>query len=88
MNILLGNLTIKDIENRLDVTFPEELITLLNDTRQVSADTSLLKDNEWHCFDIPFTIVCGSREFAMKIYGFLSPLAESMKEPLQISIRS
>ena len=33
----------------------------------------------WHCFDMPFTIVCGSKEFATKIFEKLSPYGKDMK---------
>lgn len=87
MSILLGNLSVEQIENRMGVSFPETIKTDLLENRQESADTSTLKTGEWHCFDIPFTMVCGSRELAQKIFDSMQELISDIKTPLQLSIK-
>lgn len=87
MSILLGNLEISEIESRLDVSFPDKLKEIMIKTKQESADTSKLGTNMWHCFDIPFVLVCGSMNFAKRIYKYLEPLSAKMETSLQISIR-
>lgn len=87
MNIYLGNMTIDDMEIRMGIKFPEELKGYMNVHHQDIADTHKLLDSEWHCFDIPFVIVCGSIEVATRIYNDLKPFVSEIKTPLQIAIR-
>jgi len=84
--ILLGNLTIEQMEARTGVTFSEELKNFLKETYQANATN--IAPNKWHCFDIPFTLVCGDMQIAQKIYNYLKLEAKNFKEPLQISINS
>ena len=83
MNIMLGNLNIDEIERRCGVKFPEPLIDFMADRKQENASVSA---GEWHCFDIPFTILCGDIETAKEIFKHLSPFTDEFKEPLQIAI--
>ena len=82
--MMLGNLTIQEIEKRVGVTFPIELVELLEKTKQESA--SNIQEGKWHCFDIPFTMVCGDKKIAQEIYDYLRPMASSFKQQLGISI--
>ena len=84
MSIYLGNLGIDDIEKRVGVNFPQELKDYMMPRKQDKA--SNIAPGKWHCFDIPFVLVCGDRETAEKIYEYLSPLAGDFKEPLQICL--
>jgi hypothetical protein len=84
MNIMLGNLTIQQIEDRAGVEFGDELKELLSKTHQPSAAN--VADGKWHCFDMPFTMVCGSMDLAKEIYGHLESSASNFKEPLQIAL--
>lgn len=82
MNIMLGNLSREDIEKRCGVTFSEEVQKFLDETREQKAEVK--DDNKWHCFDMPFTIVCGNKEFANKVLEMLSPYGKDMECPLGI----
>lgn len=84
MNIMLGNLKIDEIERRVGVTFSEGLKLLLSETHQPSA--SNVKDGKWHCFDMPFAMVCGGMPLAQKIYDHLKPHASDFKEPMEIAL--
>ena len=84
MSIYLGNLKVKDIEDRLEVTFSEEARKFMESTRQNSASPS---HGYWHCFDIPFAIVCGDIETARNIHATLAPLADGFKTPIQIVVQ-
>lgn len=84
MNIYLGNLTVGQITERLEITLTDEEILIMNKSNQESAQN--IAPDKWHCFDIPFTIACGSMDMAIKIRDLLSPYSEKMKQPLQISI--
>ena len=41
---------------------------------------------KWHCFDIPFTIVCGDMETATKIFNSVKDRSSECKERLQFSL--
>ena len=84
MSIRLGNMSIKDMENRVGVSFPKELVSFMNDRHQPEADT--VQKGKWHCFDIPFSLVCGDMETAQKVYDHLKPIAGQFEKQLDISI--
>ena len=83
--MMLGNLTVKQIEERLGIDFPEETKELMKSTHQANANN--VAKGKWHCFDIPLNIVCGDREIATKIYEGLKPFADKCKCQLQFSIQ-
>lgn len=84
MNIMLGNLSIDEIEKRAGVGFPAALKNYMDSRRQENA--SDVKPGKWHCFDIPFTLVCGDMDTATEIYNHLKDLSSDFKEGLQISV--
>ncbi len=84
MNIMLGNLTIEEMEKRSGVTFSDSLKEFMKETHQSTA--SNVAEGKWHCFDIPFVLVCGGMPLAQKIYDELKDQSDKFKEPLQISL--
>ena len=82
---MLGNLTIEEMEKRTGIPFPEDLKKLLELTHQNHATN--IGENEWHCFDIPFVLVCGGMSLAQTIYNYLKEQTDKFKEPLQIAIK-
>lgn len=84
MSIFLGNLTIDDMENRTGVKFPVELREMLEQSHQDEA--SNVAEGKWHCFDIPFFMVCGGRPMAQRVYDLLKADAGKFKQPLQIGL--
>ena len=84
MSIMLGNLTVEQIENRLGIELTDDERILLKQSRQQEA--SNIKPDRWHCFDMPFTVVCGSYETASKINDILSPYSKQMTGQLTLSI--
>ena len=84
MSIYLGNLSIEEMERRSGVLFPDELKSYMATRKQESA--SNIKQGKWHCFDIPFVLVCGGMETATEIHGHLKAFSSDFKEPLQISL--
>lgn len=84
MSIFLGNLSIEEIESRSGVKFPEGLVEYMKPRKQEKAAN--IKHGKWHCFDIPFNLVCGDMVTAKKIYDYLKPLSKDFKEQLQISL--
>lgn len=82
MSAHFGNLSVDQIERRSGVQFPQELKDYMYETHQNAA--SNIRAGMWHCFDIPFKIVCGDVATAKKIHNYLAPLSSSFVEPLQI----
>lgn len=70
--IMLGNLSVKEIEERLGFPFSDELKKLINeDNRQWSVDKVKKWEKDWHCFDVPFIIMMKNKEMAQKVYDLL-----------------
>lgn len=84
MNVYLGNLSINEIEGRSGVNFPDKLKEYMEPRRQENA--SNVGKGKWHCFDIPFVLLCGDMETATEIHSHLKEFSSDFKEPLQISI--
>ena len=84
MSIYLGNLSIDEMEKRLGVDFPAELKAYMEPRKQENA--SNVKQGKWHCFDLPFLLVCGDMETATEIYNHLKRFSSDCKEKLQISL--
>jgi hypothetical protein len=84
MNIMLGNLTVSEIEKRTGVIFPEELKQLMEKTHQHEA--SNISNGKWHCFDIPFVLVCGGMPLAQEIYDHLRIKSGEFKEKMEIAL--
>jgi cell wall assembly regulator SMI1 len=83
---MLGNLTVKQIEKRLGIEFPEDIRDFMKKTHQEEADN--IKPGKWHCFDIPFNLVCGDMETATKIFEALKPQSAKCKEVLRFSVNN
>jgi len=81
---MLGNLSVKEIESRAGVELPADLIDYMEPRRQQKANG--VKAGEWHCFDMPFTLVCGDDEVAQEIYKHLGPLSSEFDNPMQIAV--
>lgn len=86
MNIMLGNMTIEEMEKRSGVIFPDELKEYMLPRHQAKADN--VQSGKWHCFDIPFTLVVGDMETATHIYGYLKDMSHQFETPLQIALAS
>ena len=83
MSIYLGNLSVKQMCERLGIECTEQ-IAEMETKREHKADVEYGTD-KWHCFDIPFEVVCGTHEIATVWYELLSPVADQMKEPIRFS---
>lgn len=85
MSIMLGNVSLNEIEKRCGIKIPETLRTKLINSHQDDADVT---NNKWHCFDLPFCIVCGGEDLFNDIKNTLLPFAEDFKEELGITYRT
>jgi|GEM_PF-2407600 len=86
MEIRLGNQSVNQIEKRLGIEFPKEIREFMKQTHQDNA--SDIRKGKWHCFDIPFNLVCGDMETATKIYNSVKDRSSECKEQLQFSLSS
>ena len=84
MSIMLGNLSVKEIEERLGIEFPDDIKMFMKKTHQPQANN--IQKGKWHCFDMPFNLVCGDMETALKIYNSVKNKSEEVKEPLSFSL--
>lgn len=66
MGIMLGNLSVKDIETRLGITLSAEDVAVLQEKRQENVSVPLAS-GKWHCFDIPFMFMAATRDDALML---------------------
>ena len=81
MSIYLGNQTLEQIENRLSISISEEDKKVLETFYSQSAS---VPSGTWHCFDIPFMMMCGDIETAKRVVKIFTPYSKSMKGQFQI----
>ncbi|MCK9569932.1 hypothetical protein M0R72_13395 [Candidatus Pacearchaeota archaeon] len=84
-SIMLGNLSIADMERRLGISFPEPFRADMEMRREMNASDT--PAGKWHCFDMPFLVCCGDKETAEYVRDNLAPLSGQMTGQLQISWR-
>lgn len=82
MAIYLGNLSVNQIEERLNIILTDMERDNLSKMRESNACN--IPDGKWHCFDIPFMIMCGSKETAIIIRDILAPYSSEMACKIQI----
>ena len=81
---MLGNLSVDQMERRMGIIFPDDLKEVLLKYHQgVATD---IKPGFWHCFDMPFTMVCGNTDLAELVREKLTPLAGKIVTPLSVAI--
>ena len=85
MNIYLGNLSTDEIELRAGVDFPKELKDFMKSTHQECATG--IASGKWHCFDMPFLLLCGDMDTAKTIYSHIEHLSKAFKVPMQIGVQ-
>ena len=81
---MLGNLSVSQMENRMGISFPNDLKEILSKYHQEVATD--IKPGFWHCFDMPFTMVCGNQDIAELVHEKLTPLIDDIKTPLSVAI--
>ena len=82
--IMLGNLSIKQIEERTGIIISDDDRYELSNMRQEKAEN--IASGKWHCFDLPFMMVCGDKPTAEKVVKILSQYDwTKSKQALQIS---
>lgn len=86
--MMLGNLSVDEIEKRMGIEFPIETKIFMEQTREETPARIAVGTGKWHCFDTPFHLVCGDIETARKIYESVKARSQEIKEKLEISIVS
>lgn len=81
--MMLGNLSLERIEKRTGVVFPEPFRSKFTKLHQSSANN--IKKGKWHCFDIPFMLVCGGKELFEEVKENLLPLSDKFEVALNVS---
>lgn len=69
MIIYLGNLTVKELEDKHSFALSNEHRATLENMRQNKAEN--VESDKFHIFDIPRAIACGSKDTAIKVYEIL-----------------
>jgi cell wall assembly regulator SMI1 len=82
--MMLGNLSVNQIEERLGIEFPEDIKEFMKKTHEPNA--SNIPKGKWHCFDLPFNLVCGDIETATTIFNSVKEKSDECKATLQFSL--
>jgi hypothetical protein len=82
--VFLGNLSAKRIARRLEIKLTPDELKTLDDMRQDSARN--LPPDKWHCFDMPFYLICGSQETADKVGAILRPYTQQMSGQITVAV--
>ena len=83
--MMLGNLSVKQMEERMGIEFPKELKEILIKYRQENVSIDMA-EGFWHCFDLPFTFVCGGKDLAELMVKHLTPMVDKITIPLNVSV--
>lgn len=75
--IMLGNLTIEQLEKRCKITLTDEERQTLDGLREETCD-KVQGNNKIHIYDIPFLIECGNPEARKTVIDLLTPYAEQI----------
>ena len=82
MSIYIGNLLVSDIIERtgVEISFEDKMWL-----KERHCHKTKLKKNTWHCYDLPFLIVCESKELAAEMVDRLKKYDwANCKETLRI----
>lgn len=83
--MMLGNLSVNQMEDRMGIEFPAELKEVLIKYHQHNVSIPI-NEGFWHCFDLPFTMVCGGKDLAQLVCDHLLPMVDLISTPLQVSV--
>lgn len=83
---MLGNLTVEEMEHRLGITLTDEQRTRMSDIR--CNDAQNIPEGQWHCFDIPFVVVCGSLDVVYMWRYILEPRKKELQTRIEFVIQN
>lgn len=81
--IMLGNLTVEQLEKRCGISLTEKERETLNSLREETCD-KVDGNNKIHIYGMPFLIMCGNPDARKTVMDMLTPYAGDMKTSLQI----
>ena len=81
--VLLGNLRVEQLEERLGISLTDKERETLKDLRESTCD-KVDGNNKIHIYDIPFMIVCGNPEARKTVIEILTPYSDKMQTALSI----
>ena len=86
MSIMLGNLSVHQIEERLGIKLNDDDEMVMNKSHQAAVNGTPLEPGCWHCFDIPFMLMTDTIVTATKLRDMFMKYGPSkFKEPFRIS---
>ncbi len=80
MLLMLGNLSSSDIASRLGIELSQEDSDFLTQNRQEKVNDTPLGEGKWHCYDIPFVVMCDTvhtAEIIRDLFMRYSPFPKS-----------
>ena len=83
--MMLGNLSVKQMEERMGIEFPDDLKDVLAKYRQENVSIDM-REGFWHCFDLPFIFICGGENLAQLMVKHLSPMTDKITTPLKVAV--
>lgn len=83
MSVYLGNLSTKEMADRLSIQMTDEDIEKMEEFRCHKAD---VEQGTWHCFDIPFVCVCSDMDTAIKVQSIMQKYPSDMEGVFRIGI--
>ena len=84
--IMLGNVSVAEIERRLGIKLNDDDEHVMNESRQEAVNSTPLGPGKWHCFDLPFMIMTDTKITATRLRDMFMKYDHSkFKEQLQIS---
>lgn len=83
--IMLGNLTVKDMEKRCGITLSDSERETLEGLREPTCD-KVDEREKIHIYDIPFMIVCGNPAARKTVFDILMPYAGEISKNAVLSI--
>ena len=63
--IFLGNLSVKQIEERTGITLSDADREFMSANRQEKVNNTELEVGKWHCYDIPFMLMTHDKQTAI-----------------------
>lgn len=78
----LGNLSARQMCERLGIEFTEEIAKMEEFREQVCDKVE--GRYVWHCYDIPLFLQAGTEDMGRKWFDLLSPYSAQMKDTIQI----
>lgn len=80
---MFGNLGVDELITRLNIELGNEEIKTLESMWVANAND--IPKGKWHCFSIPFELVCGDKETADKVASIIHSHSSNIIECFQIT---